>query len=179
MTWVLVLLLAAEPAVEPMPLVPALAPAAVEHATLQSVGLAGSTVLLLAASTGAAFVAGGTLHGLPLAVNGRPNPWASDLGLLVGLGVEFALAHLALPAVAALWRPEHDAAAIRAQAWTFSRWPLAAGALGVVTFTVGAALEESRWGRGDGVMAAGLLVTVLSLLVFDVVEGLATWGAVR
>ncbi|MBL8911660.1 MAG: hypothetical protein JNM17_13295 [Archangium sp.] len=151
----------------------------VEHGALNTLGLVSSTTGVLAVSTGAALVAGLSTHFAPFAVNGRPNPWVSNGGMLVMLGVQFAIAHLLVPQIATWWRPEHDVIRVREKAWEFSRWPLAAGALGALTYTVGAVLEETRWGRGDAVMAAGLLTTVLSLFVFDVIEGLATLGAVR
>jgi hypothetical protein len=171
MIWGLVaVLLAAEPAVEVKP---------VEHGVGNSVVLLSSTVLMLAASTGAAMTSGVAVHGVPFSAIGRPSPWVTNVGLLVALGVQFTLAHLAVPAVASLLRPEHDVDTVREKAWAWSRWPLAAGALGTLTYSVGAALEQSQWGRGDAVMATGLIITVLSLIVFDVLEGVATWGAVR
>lgn len=171
MTMGLVLvLLAAEPAVEVKP---------VEHSAANAVAVIGSTVGVLAVATGAALSSGVAVHGAPFSAVGRPNPWVTNVGLLVALTVQFTIAHLAVPWVATLLRPEHDVDAVREKAWGWSRWSLAAGAIGTLTYTVGAALEQSRWGRGDAVMAAGLVVTVLSLLVFDVLEGVATWGAVR
>lgn len=171
MTWGLVaVLLAVEPAVEVKP---------VEHGVGNSVVVIGSSVLLLAASTTAAISSGVAVHGVPFSAIGRPSPWVTNVGLLVALGVQFTLAHLAVPAVASLLRPEHDVDTVREKAWAWSRWPLAAGALGTLTYTVGAALEQSQFGRGDAVMATGLIITVLSLIVFDVLEGVATWGAVR
>lgn len=165
-----VVLLAAEPTADVKP---------VEHGAGNAVALVGSTVGLLGASTIAAVASGIAIHGVPLSAIGRPSPWATGVGVLVGLALQFTISHLAVPWVASRLRPEHDLDTIREKTWVFSRWPMAAGALGALTFGVGAALEETRWGRGDGVMAAGIVVTLLSLLVFDVIEGIATWGAVR
>lgn len=170
MTTLLMLMLAAAP-------VEVSAPEATQGAPGAAVVAAGTGVLTV--STLAAFTATVAIHLIPFSVDGRPNAWVTSSGLLAALGVHFAISHLGVPWLTSLLRPQNDVATLRETAWRSSRWAMLAGAVGAATTFVGAGLEESSFGRGQGVMVTGLLVTVASLIAFDVLEALGAWSALR
>lgn len=131
---------------------------------------------ITAASTAVAIGVGVLLHSVPYSIDGRPNPWVTTGGFAVAVGLNAALTHLAVPLVAQALRQTGTVADLRDHAWKTSRWALLGGGVGVATFALGSALEQSSFGRGQGVMAAGAVLSVLALLVWDVLEIVQTWA---
>lgn len=142
--------------------------------TLEYSAAATGTVVL---ATGVSLALGILVHSVPYTVSGRPSPWVTSGGFAVALGLNAGLTHLALPWLAHALGRGDSLAERQAVAWSSSRWALAAGGVGLLTFVTGAALEESAFGRGQAVMAVGALLSVLSLLVWDVAEAVASWVA--
>jgi hypothetical protein len=171
------LLLGAAPG-EALALAPVESPAALPaqgDATGRLVAFVATSTALSAVATGLGVGAGVWLHSVPFDVTGRPNPWVTTGALAVALGLNAALTHLAVPWVAGALRWSSDAARVREVTWQSARWALAGGAVGALTFAVGAGLEQSSFGRGQSVMLVGVVLGVLSLFAWDVVEAVAAW----
>lgn len=184
MTWLcLSIALAATPGVE-APLAPALPlePAVEVRARSEQenpVAYSLSSTAVLLTTTTVALATLVAVHMAPLAIEGRPNPWVTAGGLGAMVGVNFGLSHLAVPWLASTFRGDADTATLRGESFRITRWALIPGAVGAITYAVGAGLENASFGRGQGVMIAGALTSVLSMVVFDVVAAVAGWSVHR
>lgn len=167
---------AAEPQSAPTAVVDALVPTVPQRlgATVAALGV---SVVSLAAG-----IALGML--LPYAVfaaSGRPSPFALTGGFLVGTGLGSLGAWYLAPQVVRLFG-DGSVTTVRDGAFSVSRWAMAALGASVVTFGVGAGLEASAFGRGQGVMIGAIvagLVATLAVLVCETVGVAVAWQPAR
>lgn len=109
---------------------------------------------------------------------GRPEPLITATGFALSLGLNFALTHLVVPWLTALGNTDGragDPTAARLEAWNAARWGLVASAAGLATTFIGAGVERASFGRGQGVMLAGLVIMLAGTLATDVLEAVGAW----
>ncbi len=138
-----------------------------------------TSAVLVSGAAGLISVYAGTRPGDAVAQStGRPSPFVSAAGFGLALALNFALTHLLIPQLVMFGDTElraGDVTAAREEAWRRSRWALLGSGLGLVTTFVGAGLEQAEFGRGQGVMLAGLLVMFVGVIVADVLEATGAW----
>jgi hypothetical protein len=130
------------------------------------VGAAGSALFL--GSSTAGFLGGRAVPVWAYERQGRPEVFATALGLGLGFGLHVATSHLLVPLTAHLTGGAVDAG--REEGWRRGRWAVLAGGLGLAAAGVGAAMERREFGAGQGLMLAGAGVTVLSGVAFSVLQ---------
>lgn len=109
---------------------------------------------------------------------GKPEPYMTATGFALSLGLNFALTHLVIPSLTTLGNSgpyAGDISAARLEAWSYARWGLAGAVAGLATTFVGAGLEHAGFGRGQGVMLAGIVMMLVSTIATDALEAVGAW----
>lgn len=143
----------------------------------QPVIFATGSVLSLAAAGVASGAAGVALYAASVQHLGRPDPWATTAAFGLTLTLDVTLSHLLVPAVAKLSGARTTLEAISAHAWETSRWAALAGVAGIAVFGVGAGLEQDHFGRGQVLLLAGVLTSLVGFVVWNVIEATSVWRA--
>jgi hypothetical protein len=133
------------------------------------------SVLTIAAASVASGAAGVALYSSSVQHLGRPDPWATTAAFALTLTLDVTLTHLLLPAVAKLSGASSALDALAAHAWETSRWAALAGVAGIAVFGLGAGLEQDHFGRGQGVLLAGVVTSLVGFVVWNVIEATSVW----
>lgn len=134
-----------------------------------------------AASIGSAVLSvylGTRIQAAYIEARGQPEPYLTPAGFALSLGLNFALMHLLVPSLTSIGNTDAragDADSARREAWNDARWGLLGSAAGLATMFVGAGLERASFGRGQGVMLAGMLTMLVSTIATDVLEAVGAW----
>ncbi len=124
------------------------------------------SMLAAGVTSGAALSVTWAMPSTCTALLGSPRPLCLAAGVAVGGALQLALSALVLPELYRL--SGHEPGALRADWWRWARWPALALALGALTLTIAAAVEQADFSTGQAAMLGALAGTVGAGLSVDV-----------
>lgn len=138
---------------------------------------AGAIGLMAVSAVGLGFL-GTRLNSAYLQTEGHPSPLVNMGSFGLAAAINFAFAHVVVPQFVAVGNTESSSGkveAARAEGWRRARWGFLASGISVATTLVGAGLEQTSFGSGQGVMLGGLVALMVSAVVTDVLEATGAW----